>query len=208
MSFIKYLYDEINEVRTDPSNYADKVIKCASYFDGKIMKVPGTNFGIETEEGVAAFKECEEYLRNFDDALDDVKPSKGLTKVANDFLNKIIKLDPSEFKSVKISEIIAKYGTFFGKVIRLIEMGGITPDQVIIDLLVGDGDKTRHQRNALLNPDFKRVGIAFGNHPTYGECSVIVLCEMFENIVDKDDSEDYEGPESGPEYIPPGGYDL
>ena len=87
-------------------------------------------------------------------------------------------------------------------------MGGVSPDQVVIDLLVGDGDKTRYQRNALLNPNLKRIGVAYGKHQTFGECTVIVLYSYFKNNIDADDKYDYKRPESGPKYIPPGGYNF
>ena len=54
----------------------------------------------------------------------------------------------------------------------------------------------------------ERIGVAYGKYQTFGECTVIVLCSDFKNNVDADDKYDYEGPESGPKYIPPGGHNF
>lgn len=206
MSFIKYLVDEINEARTDPSVYAVKVIKYTAYFDENILKNPDTKCEIETIEGAAAYEECADYLGKLELALDAVEPSKGLTKVANDFLNEALKLDPSEFRTIDTQKILLKYGNFLGKFVKLIELGGTTPEEVVVNLLVGDGEKSRYQREALLNPKLIKIGIASGEHE-YGNLTIIILSTDFKNYVDADDTEDYEGPNAGPAYNPKFGDD-
>ena len=85
------------------------------------------------------------------------------------------------------------------------EFGGSTPEQVVINLLVSDGDKSRSQRDALLNPILKRVGVAQGKHDIYRTVTIIVSCTVFQNNVDSDDTENYDGtdlPPAGPKVVP------
>ena len=41
MSFERELFDELNELRADPQKYANKVKKYLSYFEGKVLNIPG-----------------------------------------------------------------------------------------------------------------------------------------------------------------------
>jgi len=67
------------------------------------------------------------------------------------------------------------------------EFGGSSAEQVIVNLIVSDGDKTRGQRITLLNNNLKKVGIAHGKHDTYKTASIIVGCTHFENNSGNDD---------------------
>lgn len=198
MSFVRNLVDELNRARTNPFAYADKVEKYKGYFkEGNILKIPHTNVGIRTQEGPAAFDECIKFLRN-EKLLsgEPLVPSKGLTRIAQDMLV-IIQEDATKIASMDMKSMVAKYGTFTGAFNRVMECGGCTPEQVVINLLVSDGDKTRGQRNAILNNNQKRVGVATGEHNVYKQASIITLAETFNNTVDADDTESYGGQSYG-----------
>ena len=92
-----------------------------------------------------------------------------------------------------MEEIIEKYGTFCGNFSRAIDFGGETPEQVLTNLIVSDGDPSRGQRESLLSTDLKSVGVANGKHDIYRHCTVIVSCTKFENTKDDDDSENFGG---------------
>ena len=63
------------------------------------------------------------------------------------------------------------------------------PEQVVINILVIDGDKKRSQRNALLNKNFKIVGLLSGKHDAYGQVTALIFCINFHNSYDSDASE-------------------
>ena len=191
MSFLLDLVEEINRVRANPSSYVDKIEECKGYFTGKILKRPNSNVGIKTQEGADAYEECAKFLRTAESA-DETIPSKGLTKIANELLE-VVQKDASQINTVDMSAIIDKYGSFTGAFNRVMECGGATPEQVIINLLVSDGDKSRSQRDALLNKSLKRIGVASGKHDIYKNATIIILCTQFQNTVDSDDSESYVG---------------
>lgn len=184
------LVDEINTLRTNPKRYAVKVLLYKKYFKGDVLRIPGTNAGIKTEEGPAAYTEAGEFLEN-QARIEPLLPSKGLCKIAEELLKQIQECDPSDLNSIDMEGIIANFGTFSGNFSRAVDFGGETPEQVLVNLLVSDGDPSRGQRESLLSTDLKRVGVATGTHPTYRHCSVIVSCTKFENTKDKDDKEDF-----------------
>ena len=90
--------------------------------------------------------------------------------------------------NVEIDKIVDKHGSFTGNFRRLVQFGSDTPELVIVNLIVGDGDKSRGYRDALLADNLKRVGVAHGKHDVYRQVSVIVACTKFENTIDADDS--------------------
>ena len=204
MSFLRQLVEEINLARTNPAAYASKVEGYIPYFQDKILKLPDQRVAIKTQEGAAAYEECVNFLRSAEPTEAHV-PSRGLTRIANDFLSGVQSVDPSQIGTIDMNAIIDKYGSFQGNFSRAMEFGGSTPEQVVINLLVSDGDKSRSQRDALLNPILKRVGVAQGKHDIYRTVTIIVSCTVFQNNVDSDDTENYDGtdlPPAGPKVVP------
>lgn len=203
MSFLRQLVEEINLARTNPAAYASKVQEYIPHFQDKILKMPDQRVAIKTQEGAAAYEECVNFLRSAEPTEAHV-PSRGLTRIANDFLSGVQSVDPSQIGTIDMNAIIDKYGSFQGNFSRAMEFGGSTPEQVVINLLVSDGDKSRSQRDALLNPILKRVGVAQGKHDIYRTVTIIVSCTVFQNNVDSDDTENYDGtdlPPAGPKVV-------
>ena len=186
MSFERDLFKELNELRRDPKGYSYKVLKYKGYLEGNILRIPGVLAGIKTEEGAAAFDEAIEFLKNASPA-EEMIPSKGLFYIASDFLQLVQKEDPNNLNNNDMESIISRHGSFIGNFSRSMEFGGSSAEQVIVNLIVSDGDKTRGQRITLLNNNLKKVGIAHGKHDTYKTASIIVGCTHFENNSGNDD---------------------
>ena len=186
MSFEEQLVKELNELRTNPKGYAAKLNKYVSYFKGKVLRIPGQKAGIRTEEGADAFKETIDFLSK-QKPIDEQIPSKGLGRIAKDFLVEVQKVDPEKLGEIDIDSIIAKYGEFSGNLSRAMDFGGDSPEMVIVNLVVSDGDPNRSQRESLLSTDLKRIGVATGKHDAYGQCTIIVSSTKFKNKVDTDD---------------------
>ena len=182
------LVDEINFLRTNPHRYANKLQNYTKYFSGKILRLPGSKSGIKTIEGADAYNEAVDYL-NKQSRIEAWEASKGLCKIASDLLKEVQTHEPDELNNINVEDIISKYGTFNGNFSRSIDFGGETPEQVLINLLVCDGDPNRGQRDSLLSTDLKVVGVANGKHDIYRRCTVIVCCTQFYNAHEKDDKE-------------------
>ena len=187
MSVEKDLIKEINEFRKNPKEYAKKVEKNKAFFKPgtNIWKHPDAKAGIKTEEGPAAFDEAIEFLTKKAQPVEELVPSKGLNKIALDFLAEFQK---DANANVEIDKIVEKHGNFSGNFRRLVQFGSDTAELVVVNLIVGDGDKERGHREALLADNLKRVGVAHGPHDNYRQCSVIVACTKFENTIDPDDT--------------------
>ncbi len=185
--FNEDLIMEINLLRTNPKKYAKTISKYMNYFKGKLLCLPESNAGIQTEEGVEAFKEAVDFL-NKQPKIEPLKPSKGLCRIAEDFISIYQKPDSGDLANKDMEEIINKYGSFSGSFSRAMDFGGETPEMAIINLVVSDGDPSRGQRESLLSTEIKRIGVANGKHDTYRHCSAIITCTEFENTFDKDDN--------------------
>ena len=186
MSVEQDLIKEINEFRKDPKGYAKKIAKNKEYFEpnSNIWKDPNAKRRIKTEEGPAAYDEAIEFLTKKAKPQEELVPSKGLNAIAKDFLTEFQK-DPNA--NVEIDKIVENHGNFTGNFRRLIQFGSNTAELVLVNLIVGDGDKSRGERDALLADNLQRVGVAHGTHDTYRQCSVIVACTQFQNTKDADD---------------------
>ena len=186
MSFAEQLVNKINEFRTNPKGYAKKINEYVSCFKGKTLKLPGTNIGIKTQEGAAAYIEAVEFLSK-QDGVEPFEPSLGLARISADFIAEAQEKDLDELGNIDLSEIIAKYGAFDGDLNRAIEFGGEDPESVLINLIVCDGDPSRGNRESLLSTSLKKIGVANAKHPTYRNFTIIITCTKFINTYDSND---------------------
>ena len=187
MSFEQNLVKEINAVRTNPKEYAKIVKKYISYFNGKLLDLPGSDGSIETQEGPAAYTEAIDFLSK-QKPLEPFEPSKGLGRVAKDYISEVQTINPDELEKIDLDKLIAKHGSFSGNLNRALDFGGETPEQVVVNLLVSDGDPNREQRDSLLSKDLKKVGVGFGKHDDFKYVTVIISSSKFVNNKDSDDT--------------------
>lgn len=185
--FNEELVGEINTLRTNPRKYARTISKYINYFKGTLLCLPGSNAGIQTEEGPEAYREAVDFLSK-QSRIEALKPSKGLCRIAEDFISAVQKPEVNDLENKDMEDIINKYGSFSGSFSRAMDFGGETPEQAVINLIVSDGDKSRGQRESLLSTEIKKIGVANGEHQTYRHCTAIVTCTEFENNVDDDDN--------------------
>lgn len=186
MATPKEIVREVNQLRENPKEYAKKVSKYLEYFKDDIIKVPGTNIGVKTQEGQAPYKETVEYLESLE-PREPFVASKALCEIAQEILAKIKDSETGDIDDGDAEEIIDKHGNFTGKFTRAMDFGGFSSEQVVINFLVCDGDPNRTQRDPVMNEGLKKVGVAYGKHDLYQSCAVLVSCTDFENTVDPDD---------------------
>ncbi|CAM9985858.1 unnamed protein product [Ectocarpus fasciculatus] len=68
-----------------------------------------------------------------------------------------------------------RYGQFLQVAGEVCTYFDATAEGIVAQLLVSDGERSRHNRKALLAAHFKVCGIAIGTHPTVGAACVITL---------------------------------
>ena len=187
MSFEEQLVNKINEFRNNPKGYAKKINEYVSYFKGKVLRIPGSNTGIRTDEGATAYIEAVEFLSN-QEGIFPLEPSKGLGRICADFMKEAKTADPEEIGNIDLEGIIKRYGRFTNNLNRAMDFGGEDPEQVLINLIVCDGDPNRGNRESLLSKDLHKIGIANAKHDTYRYCTLIISCTDFINTYDDDDN--------------------
>ena len=188
MSFEKQLIRKINEFRRNPKEFAIKINEYIPYFKGKMLKIPGSNGSIRTEEGPTAYIEAVEFLSKIEEGIFPLKPSKGLGRICADFIKEAKAAAPDEIVNIDLEAIIGKYGSFKQNLNRAMDFGGEDPEQVLINLIVCDGDPNRGNRESLLSKDLNKIGVAFSKHNTYRFCTLIISCTDFINTYDSDDN--------------------
>jgi hypothetical protein len=105
----------------------------------------------------------------------ELTASKGLTKTAEGFLKEYQK---DAMANVELEGIFKKHGKLTGIFRRLVQLGSNVPEFIVISLVVGDGDKTRAYRDALLAENLNKIGVALGEHKDFKQCSVINVCNF------------------------------
>lgn len=183
--FKKELVNEINRLRTNPKRYTATLKDYITCFSGNVLHFPGNSSCITTEEGPKAYTEAIDYLLT-QERREPLCPSKGLCRICEDYIKQIRHIE--DIESVDLDKIIKKYGSYKGSFSRAIDFGGEVPENVIAYLVVCDGDTSRGQRNTLLNPEVKFVGVGTGKHDSFGYFSVIITCTAFNNKIDSDDN--------------------
>ena len=189
--FEQQVANELNILRTIPQKYSNSIREYKKYFKGTELILPGTNIAIQTQEGANAYEEAGQYLENAN-GIHPLKLNESLCRIAKEYLAEVQKTDINEVSNIDLESIIANYGQFKGSFSRIIDFGGTTPALVIANLLVGDGDEKRSQRQSLLNDKFFLMGVASGKHSQFGQCTVILLCSEFnsnnpENVYREDE---------------------
>ena len=177
----KNLIREVNQLRTNPTKYAEQLIKSKEYFKGNTWEHPDLKAGIAYQEGPAGFDDAIRFLKAAK-PVGGLIPSKGLMKIAKEMC-----MCYQRDKEVDIDATIDKYGEWNGEFGTLVEYGGRNPEMTVVNLVVCDGDKTRGYRKTLFEPTVKKIGVANGTHKMFKTVSVIVTSDVFENKVDKID---------------------
>ena len=166
---------EINKLRSDPVRYAeDFIAPLAKKYDRRLLYYPGDQ-PLLTKEGVNALYECVRDLKR-QQPLPIIYPSEGLTLAARDHVNDQSKTGRTGHQGSDSSNMrnrIERYGKWEKRIAENIAYGGKTAQQIVIYLLIDDGVRDRGHRKNFLNPDFRMVGVATGNHPQYGLMSVM-----------------------------------
>ena len=169
---------ELNTLRTNPKIYANYLQEEIKYFTGNLLKLPGENSNLRTQEGPAAYEEAINFLLNVK-PVPPIDMHTSLFKIANEYLRDARNVSYDNLETLDIDKYIQNYGSFQGKFSRMMDFGGTTPRRVITNLVTCDGDQTRGYRLSLFSKDFKFIGVASGPYPTYNRFTILLNCTKF-----------------------------
>jgi hypothetical protein len=175
---------EMNKVRTNPAKYAELYIKpLLKYYHGNNFVVPGEIIVI-TNEGQKVVKECINYLLKAR-AVDILTSESGLSLAAKDHANDQSKTgqtghDGSDRST--FTDRINRYGKVeVGTWGENISYGQPTGREIVIQLLVDDGVKSRGHRKNIMSKEFSQTGVAFATHPVFSYLCVIEYAKGYIN---------------------------
>lgn len=164
---------ELNKVRYNPAMYAHHMLWMEPYYSGKLLKIPG-KLVYETNEGKQALDECIKVLTKAE-SVPILYPSRGMSKAC-----KLLVYDQSTSGKTghkgsgnsTPSDRVNKFGQYQGYLAENIHYGDCEPSFLVLSLLIDDGVKNRGHRKNILSEEFNFVGVAIGDHKTYGQMGV------------------------------------
>ena len=173
-AFEQQVLAEVNLARTDPAGYARPIERLLQYFDGNLLRIPGT-VALRTTEGARAVREAVDALRA-QSPLPALAASAGLARAARDHAED---LGPrgafghAGSDGSRMDARISRYGEWDGTAAENISYGSDSPRDVVIGLLVDDGVPSRGHRHNILNADVRVAGVGCGRHTEYRTMCVI-----------------------------------
>jgi len=172
---------EINNVRTDPAEYARRYLSpLRSYYHNNLLQFPG-EIAISTNEGIRALDECVKELK-FVKPLFPLSPKKGLTLAARDHArDQAITGATGHIGSDRTTTKVRlnRYGTCDISAGENIGYGNEDIRRIVTSLLIDDGVPSRGHRRNLLNGTFKFVGVSVGPHRVYGHICVMDFAGLY-----------------------------
>ena len=168
------IFNEQHRVRTEPRSYIEKLERAKTFFKDKIFRHPA-EIPIETYEGVKGIEDAIEFLKN-QEPLEPLKASRELSKAAKDHAIDIGSKGLSSHEGSDgsgISDRVEKYIEWDGALAENLDFCYKFAENIVMNLIVDDGSKEKHQRSNLFNPEFTFVGVGCDKHKTFKICTVI-----------------------------------
>ena len=180
------IFTEQNRVRVDPSSYIEKLERAKNFFRDKIFRHPA-EIPIETYEGVEGITNAIEFLKN-QESLPELQYSEELSKAAKDHANDIGSKELSSHEGSDgngICERVEKYIEWDGAIAENLDFCYKFAENIVMNLIIDDGSKEKHQRSHLFNKDFNFCGVGCDKHKSFKICSVIVYAKGLHAIGDE-----------------------
>lgn len=164
---------EMNAARQNPRAYAAHLEQLRLTFDGAAVVLPGGT-RLRTKEGVRAIDEAIRFLQNTS-PLPALITSTGMSRAAADHCADQAGGGFGHSGSDRSNPAarINRYGVCTGGWAENISYGKSSARDVVIALIVDDGQPARKHRKNIFNPVYSVAGAAFGRHAKFGAmCSI------------------------------------
>lgn len=170
------LVEEMNLARTHPRQYAEYLVDLRQYYHGDLIDVPG-KIAIQIHEGLAGIDEAIRFLRTVQPAPALI-PSAGMSRAARDHVQDqgaAGLLGHRGTDGYRPGTRLNRYGEWLSRIAENIAYGQREVRRIIINQIVDDGIRNRGHRTNLFNAEFRKVGVACGEHATYRWMCVMEL---------------------------------
>jgi uncharacterized protein YkwD len=186
--------EEHNRLRRDPKSYIPLIEKEMTYLKGSTMYKPGSNCGLITNEGKAAYIECIEYLKKAK-PMSELKGDSNLCKAAQDHADDIGPkgiTDHTGSDGSQMSDRIERYVNWNISCGENISFDCHTAEDIIIQLIIDDGNLNRGHRENIFSHKFNYVGVGCATHTEYNICCVMDYVGELSNKKDGKYSKPYD----------------
>lgn len=160
----KSVIDELNLVRTDPQTYIELLKQRRQYYRGNRLELPGQT-PLLVKEGVVAVDDAIRDLSAMSRPLSLLGSSQGLSKAAQDLVSQQSRT--GNVGHGNISSRIERYGKWGCSYAETVSYGESEARDVVMQLIIDDGQPERGHRKIILNPDLQVAGVACGSHAQY-----------------------------------------
>ena len=176
--FAQKVVDEVNKIRLNPKTYSNKIRGYLSCFQGNVLRIPKQP-GLMTKEGPAAYREAADFLLSLP-KLQPLTLDPALNSAAQEMASELSHFEEFEqMNSINREAIIEKYGRYEGQFGESTDFGSLSPEMVVVNLLVDDGDKNRTDRKMLFKETYRKIGCGNAPHSTYQSVTVIMYATNF-----------------------------
>ena len=168
------IFREQNEVRKNPQSYIEKLQNSLKYYRDNIL-YKNYEIPIKTSEGAEAVQDAINFLKN-QNPVQELIYSKDIGLSCKDLIDDIGPKGLVSHEGVEIKNMynrLEQYCDWDGVIAENIDFGFKIPENIVMNMIIDDGDENRYQRLNLFYPEFKYVGVAVGPHKEFEFCTVI-----------------------------------
>ena len=174
------ILNELNLARTEPARYAQFLKERRVYYKGNIYGT-GEGMTFTTDEGVRAVDEAIAFLEKAK-PVEPLMLSGRLSEAAMALVRSSGPTGNTGHNSaggMTFDKRVAMYGMWKMCIGEDISYGPTVPREIVVQLIIDDGVKSRGHRTNIFNSDYKVAGIACGAHKDYGYMCVIDFAGSF-----------------------------
>ena len=176
--FAQKVIEEVNKIRLNPKTYSNKIRGYLSCFQGNVLRIPKQP-ALMTEEGPTAYREAADFLLSLP-KLQPLKADAALTAAAQDMATELGHYQEFEqMDSIDREGILNKYGQYEGLFGESTDFGSLSPEMVVVNLLVDDGNQSRSNRKMLFKENYRKIGCGCVPHSRYKSVTVIMYATNF-----------------------------
>ena len=179
-SFSLQILNEINYARMHPDEFSQKLEELRNTIsDDNCLYIEGLPF-LYTDLK-SSLDDAIYFLQNQEN-LPGLVYNRTISQACDYLLDELIihdGIDEANEKKYNIETRLNKFGEPLGEIFELIDYGMFSPEFIVINFILCDGDPEKYERKVLFNSKIKVLGIASSLLPSEKICTVINFCEEF-----------------------------
>ena len=187
-SFSFQILNEINYAREHPDEFLEKLKELKETVeDSKDNCLYIDNVPFVYNNLIGSLDDAIKFLENQRE-LPRLNYNKTITQACDYLLDELVAhdgLDDETAINYSLENRLNKFGHPLGESYELIDYGMFDPEFIVINFVLGDGDKNKFERKVIFNPNVKHIGIASGILSSEKICTIINCCEEFYDLYEK-----------------------